>query len=139
MIKKFPKSIQSLEEIFRYTAAFTGRHCLDASIKFALDLAIEEVFTNMVKYSKASAERVIITLEVENKDVIIQLIDKNVPPFDPRQSPEVDVQKPIEERPVGGLGLHLLKKVMDDVQYEYQDRESKITLVKKTGTQLKQN
>jgi anti-sigma regulatory factor (Ser/Thr protein kinase) len=51
----------------------------------------------------------------------------------------VDVQKPIEERPVGGLGLHLLKKVMDDVQYEYQDRESKITLVKKIGTQLKQN
>lgn len=131
MKKKFPKSIQSLKKIFRVTGEFAARNHLDASVKFALDLAIEEVFTNMLKYSRESAEDVIIDLEIENNDMIIQLIDRNVPPFDPRQSPEVNVRKPIEERDAGGLGLHLLKKIMDDVQYEYRDRESKITLVKK--------
>ena len=60
----------------------------------------------------------------------MSLTDFDTEPFDITQTNEVDVNKRIEERKPGGLGLHLTKRMVDKIDYDYKDRKSKITLIK---------
>ena len=87
----------------------------------------------MVKYNPASPGK--ITLEMHQKDnkIIFSLTDKESQPFDPTASRVYDLEKPVGERPVGKLGLHLVKQMMDKVDYSYNNRTTVITLVKYLG------
>jgi anti-sigma regulatory factor (Ser/Thr protein kinase) len=132
MEKKFTRNIDTLANIFEFTGAFFDQYNLETGVRYAVDLAIEELFTNMVKYSRESSQKVSISLKIEGNQLVIRLVDEDVEPFDISALPEVDTQKPLEDRPIGGLGLYLTQKIMDDIRYEYEyrDRRSKITLTK---------
>ena len=69
-------------------------------------------------------------LKKNEDDLIIHLTDFDVDPFDINKIAEVDTKQSLEERRVGGLGIHLVKQMMDKNEYEYKDRQSKIILIK---------
>ena len=52
-------------------------------------------------------------------------------PFDPTRKAEIDTNIPLEERPIGGLGIHLVRQIMDTIQYERIDDKNRLTLIKK--------
>ena len=131
MIKqKFKKEIASLEAIFAFLAKYYERHNLDDSVAFPANFSVEEIFTNMVKYSPESKNDVLIKLDKKDKKLTIILTDYDVKEFDIKKTPEVDVEQNLKQRKVGGLGLHLTKKMMDEVNYRYENKNSIITLVK---------
>jgi anti-sigma regulatory factor (Ser/Thr protein kinase) len=103
---------------------------VDERLLPTVDLAVEELFTNMVKYGVGSAAPVRVELDAVAGGVELRLIDDDVEPFDITQAPEVDVEAPIEARRPGGLGLHLIRRMADSVEYEYvkERRQSRITL-----------
>src|SRR5262249_27648457 len=86
----------------------------------------------MVKYSTGTDARVLIGLTGIAGGVEVTLTDYDVEPFDVTKAPDVDVSLPIEQRRPGGLGLHLINRLMDSVEYEYaqESRQSRITLRK---------
>lgn len=84
----------------------------------------------MVKHNVKSRCDVQIDLQREENLLKICLTDFDVEPFDITKIKEVDVDQHLEERKVGGLGIHLVKQMMDDIHYEYKDRMSRITLIK---------
>ncbi len=131
MQRKFERSLASLEHIFSFIRQFTESNALDEGLAFTLNLVVEELFTNMVKYNKGEND---IQIELEKQDgkVLVRLIDYDVDAFDITKAEEVDVDQHLEERRVGGLGLHLVKQMMDEIKYEYENenRTSKITLIK---------
>ena len=110
MKKNFPRSYNSLKHIFDFTSTFFAHHKLDSSLKFPVDLAIEEIFTNLVKYNPKSNFEISIELRTRNRDIIIQLIDRNTNLFDLTKTSEIDIRQPLEERKPGGLGIHFVKK-----------------------------
>ncbi|MFQ5650620.1 MAG: ATP-binding protein [bacterium] len=130
MQKRFKKAITSLDRIFDFTGEFTQKHKLPESVVFSINFAIEEIFTNMVKYDRQTPHDILIVLEKTAHDVTISLTDFEVDRFDVTTTEDVDTTQPVAERKVGGLGLHLVKRVVDDVIYEYKDKNSKITLIK---------
>jgi len=91
---------------------------------------VEELFTNMVKYGVGSSAPVRIEIGAIAGGVEVRLIDDDVEPFDITRMPDVDIDAPIEEREPGGLGLHLIRRMADSVEYEYvkERRQSRITL-----------
>jgi anti-sigma regulatory factor (Ser/Thr protein kinase) len=97
-----------------------------------VDLAVEELFTNMVKYSARSKTEVRIELTGIDGGVEVTLTDYDVDPFDVTKSPDVDVNRPLDQRRPGGLGLHLIRRLLDSVEYEYTEetRQSRITFRK---------
>lgn len=130
MQKKFKRDLSSLDEIFDFIHQFVAGHGIDGSIIFTINLVVEELFTNMVKYNQNNRNDILLQLEADSKALTISLTDFDVPPFDITKTEEVNVGQHLEQRRVGGLGIHLVKQMMDHIHYEYHNGTSKITLIK---------
>jgi anti-sigma regulatory factor (Ser/Thr protein kinase) len=117
--------------VFDFTGDFAKRQSLDESAVYAMNLAVEELFTNIVKYGIPNDLDVGIELDVRDHHLVIEVTDDDAEPFDLTSTGEVDVTKPLQERKAGGLGIHLIRSIMDYVRYEYSDRRARITLKKR--------
>ena len=98
-----------------------------------INVAVDELFTNIASYAYPEGEgeaTVRIEREEENAAVRITFIDSGIP-FDPTQNPDPDVTLSAEERGIGGLGIYMVKKTMDEMRYEYKDGQNVLTIVKK--------
>jgi phosphoserine phosphatase len=126
----FDRSFESIPAMVAFTAGAFERMDVDAQLLPSVDLAVEELFTNMVKYGTGSTAAVHLGLTAIDGGVEVTLIDHDVEPFDITQSPDVDIDAPIERRKPGGLGLHLIRRIADSVEYEYakESRQSRIRL-----------
>jgi sigma-B regulation protein RsbU (phosphoserine phosphatase) len=133
--RSFRRSFDSLEDIFDFTSAFFGRQQVDPGLLPTVDLSVEELFTNMVKYSPTGDAEVRIEMATIAGGVEVTLTDYDVDRFDVTQAPEVDISLPIERRRPGGLGLHLVRRLVDSIGYEYstENRQSRITFRKTTA------
>ena len=130
--RNFPRSFGSLQEIFAFTSDFFDRQRIDPGILPSVDLALEELFTNMVKYSPTGDAHVRIDMTSVGGGVEVTLTDYDVDRFDVTQAPDADINLPIEQRRPGGLGLHLIRRLVDSMRYEYsnESRQSRITFRK---------
>ena len=97
-----------------------------------IDLAVEEIFINIAKYAyKPDKGRATVRVEVNDDPVQVKItfLDHGKP-YDPLAKEDPDVTLSADERPVGGLGIFMVKQSMDDVIYEYKDGANILTLVK---------
>jgi phosphoserine phosphatase len=133
--RSFERSFDSIEDIVAFTAATFADKEIDPQLLPAIDFAVEELFTNMVKYSTMSSAAVRIDLARIDGGVEVTLTDYDVEPFDVTLAPDADIELPIERRKPGGLGLHLIRRLVDSIEYEYsrESRQSRTTL-RKTRT-----
>lgn len=128
--RRFKKEIPSLEEVFAFLKEFVKQQELKADLEFSLTFLAEEIFTNMVKYNTGSNHDILVGVERNGDQVVLQLTDFDVEPFDPEEVEEFDVDAPLEERRPGGLGLHLVKSMADKLVFEYQNRELTVIVYK---------
>jgi len=113
----FARRIDSLDAVAAFTdAALEGA---DPAQRHAVAFAIEELFTNMVKYGAEGVPRIGIEIDHRVEGVQVTLIDAGVAPFDPRSAPQARIDAPIEQRSPGGLGLHVLRRMVDVLDYRY--------------------
>lgn len=101
--------------------------------KRQVHIAIDELLGNIAYYAYDS-EIGIVTVRVEVTDdppaVVITFIDNGIP-YDPLAKVDPDITLPAEERDVGGLGIYMVKKTMDDISYEYRDGQNILRIKKK--------
>jgi sigma-B regulation protein RsbU (phosphoserine phosphatase) len=97
-----------------------------------LNLALEEAVVNVMSYAYPAGTKGDINIEAEANDRRLKFIvsDSGVP-FDPTAKAEVDTSLSVEERPIGGLGIHLVRQIMDSINYERVDGKNILTLRKK--------
>ena len=127
--KSFAKDLLSLKAIFEFVGRFSISNKLDDGQTFSIKFAVEEVFTNMVKYNPSENE-VAISLTRDGTKVKVDFVDVEKVPFDITKKEEVNPSLPIEQRRPGGLGIFLIKKLMDRVEYAHDGVHSRITLTK---------
>ena len=101
-------------------------------IEFQVDLVLEELVLNVVHHGSDRGEgEITIELVSDPEVVIIEIIDDGRP-FDPlTDAPEPDTESAIEDRPVGGLGIHLVRTMMDEVAYRREENKNHMRLVKR--------
>ena len=96
-----------------------------------IEVAVEELFVNIAHYAYApDTGSATIRTEITADTAEITFIDSGVQ-YDPLAKPDPDVSLPASERQIGGLGIFMVKKSMDDMRYEYRDRKNILTIVKK--------
>lgn len=101
-------------------------------IQMQIDIAVEEIFVNIAHYAyKKEVGTAAVRVEVTNEPPAVQItfIDQGIP-YDPLAKADPDVTLSIEERQIGGLGIFMVKKTMDDVEYKYLDGHNVLTLKK---------
>jgi len=124
------RDITELEGLLRFVDAFVADVDVGDEAAMAARLAVEELFTNAVKYGKDGENRVDVRLLREPRRLTIVVTEFGVGPFDPDELEPVDVNKPLEERQPGGLGIHIVRNLFDEVTWEHGDDGLRITAVK---------
>ena len=105
----------------------------DCSMKaqMQIEVAVEELFVNIAHYAYApNTGSATIRTEITADTAEITFIDSGVP-YDPLAKPDPDVTLSAKERQIGGLGIYMVKKSMDDMRYEYREGQNILTIVKK--------
>ncbi len=131
MSARFRRDVDALGEVFELVEAFFSREALSASLRFPVDLALEEVFTNFVKYNADAPSDIGVSLRRDRDELVVSVTDFEASPFDLTKLPPPDVSAPLDARRPGGLGIHLVNSVMDRVEYEHGDKRSTVTLYKR--------
>ncbi len=108
---------------------------LDCDIKtvFALDLSVEEIFVNIASYAYGEGEgEAEISLDFSEEDNMLTITFRDSGlPYDPLAKEDPDVTLSLEERKIGGLGIFMVKKNVDEMDYEYKDGQNILYLRKK--------
>ena len=117
-------------------AAFIDQICEEAGIGMStameVNLAVEEAVVNVMSYAYPNGIKGAVDIDalVTDDELKFVISDKGTP-FDPTQQAEVDTSLSAEERTIGGLGIHLIRQIMDTIHYEHTDDRNVLTLSKK--------
>lgn len=124
--------IAEISRLIDWVETCCGECAVAGDAPFKLALALEEAVANVINHAFAgmpAPHRIRIELAIEPGRVAAQVID-NGRPFDPVAAPEPDRASPLEIRDVGGLGIHLIRRMMDQVGYRRVGGENRLRLVK---------
>ena len=122
-------------EVARVNAAFAefaAAHALPASVQRSLDVALDELLANTMVHGFAGREGGAVTVAVElHPDRVSVTVTDDGKPFDPFALAAPDTALPVAERPVGGLGLHLVRGMMDEVSYQRRGDRNVVVVAKR--------
>jgi len=123
--------MEELSRLLAFTQEFGALHGISREDLIDLDVILEEMVTNIIKYGGLSPDSESCTVELTLQASLLGIrITDNGIPFNPLEHPEVDTAKGIEERPIGGLGIHFVKNLTLLQNYEYRERKNILTLTK---------
>lgn len=125
-----PNDIATISQLSELIETVCEEKGLDMALTMNLNLALEEAVVNVMSYAYPNGKGdVKVDIMIDDQKVVSILTDSGIP-FDPTKKGDVDTTLPVEERPIGGLGIHLVKQIMDKVSYQYIDNQNILTLEK---------
>jgi len=110
--------------------AFAKAHGLSRHVTWPFQVALDEVVSNVVHHGTRQGGgegRIVIELHLQG-DQLEMVVDDDGAPFDPLQSPEPDTSQPVQDRPVGGLGILIVRRLMDEITYDRAGGRNRLTM-----------
>ncbi len=129
--RDFAREFSALEDVYAFVEPALAARQIGAAAAFAIVMTIEELFTNMVKYNPAGRGPISLEVKCTADAVTCQLSDPDSERFDMTRLPDVDIRQPVEQRHPGGLGIHLIRRLVDSIEYDYAGRCSRVSFVRK--------
>ena len=125
-------SLDALEEITEAVEAFGAEQDWSAELLFHVQLVLDELASNVINHGYGeSGHSFQIELESDAEAVRVELVDE-ARAYDPiEETPAATINAGVAERRVGGLGVHIVKQLMDKMEYRREDGKNCLTLVKK--------
>lgn len=102
---------------------------LSAERLMELELAVEEALVNVCSHAHPSGDGELLVRVLTGDELVTVVIEDDGPPFNPLQAEEPDLSVPLEERPIGGLGIYLIRQATSELQYERKNGRNCLTLV----------
>ena len=130
----FPADKKEVGRVVDFINGFLEKKDMNSKIISQIDIAVDEICSNIFNYAyKDKKGQVLVEISYQDKMVTIRFIDTGVK-FNPLEKEDPDVNLSLQERKIGGLGIYLVKQLMDDVKYEYSlKNENILTIIKKVG------
>jgi serine/threonine-protein kinase RsbW len=129
---KISNKLSELDRFNQRLREFGGQHALPDKIMHDLNLALEEILNNIISYGYTDSREheIRVRLSEEPREIKAEVEDDGQP-FNPLDAPEPDTVKSLEERTIGGLGIHLVRKIVDSLEYKRQGERNLLTIKKK--------
>ncbi|MCK9244144.1 MAG: ATP-binding protein [Candidatus Neomarinimicrobiota bacterium] len=132
---RLSNSIDELQAVNNELEQFGESQDLAPDLMFNLNLVLEEVLTNIIFYGYDDSATHVIELNINLKSEIIEIeIIDDGKPFNPLERPDPNVNKSLDERQIGGLGIFLVKKIMDKAEYFRRENKNILILQKNINT-----
>lgn len=127
---RFQNRLADLISAMEQTVQFLRQNGVSDKVTYAANLAIEELTTNILKYGydDSAVHEILLRAEILT-DHLHLIIEDDGHEFNPLLASEPDVHLPLEQRAVGGLGIHLVRKFAEEVRYERRDCRNRLTVV----------
>ncbi len=126
--------LAELPRLAAFVDAFCAPLAATPADTIALKVALEELATNVITHGYAAGAARVFTVALEAADGrVTAVVDDDAPAYDPLARPEVDTSLPLERRPIGGLGVHLVKKTVENVRYERRGGRNILTFQRTLG------
>jgi len=123
-------SVDNLDEVLDFVNNDLKLHNCPPNIQSQIDIAVEEIFVNIANYAyKPANGSVTICISTSEKTVI--RFEDTGKPYNPLERPDPDLDKPPAERKIGGLGIYMVKQLMDEVVYAHADNKNIFTIKKR--------
>ena len=130
-VLRIPATPEGMDEVLDFVSSVLDTHGCTPRTRTQLRMAMEEVYVNVAHYAYPSQDGwAEIRGSVDNGVATFRLIDGGMP-FDPLAKPDPDVLLSGEERGIGGLGIYMVKSMVDEVEYVYRDGCNQLTLRKR--------
>ena len=125
-------TVENIATVTEFVNAQLEQSGCPPKIQMQIDIAIDELFGNIAHYAyDPDVGPATVRVEVDEEPcVIITFIDNGVP-YDPLGKEDPDITLSAEERGIGGLGVYMVKKSMDDISYEYRDGQNILRIKKR--------
>ena len=124
--------VDNLNEVLAFVDEKLEENDCPMKVQMQIDVAVEEIFVNIASYAynpEIGAATICCEVSGDPLVVTISFMDSGVP-YDPLAKEDPDVTLSAEERQIGGLGIYMVKKSMDNVSYEYKDGQNIFTIKK---------
>ena len=126
--------LSEMERMFEAVSVWCRQNAVSAATEYWMNLALDEIVSNLIRYGwKDDGEHQIHVRISRSEDEVSVEVEDDAAPFNPLEVPEPDIDRPLEERPVGGLGIHLVRQIMDGLDYRRLDGKNLLVMKKKTG------
>lgn len=131
--KTFPARVEVLPDVMGFVEDILGELGCSVKNQSEVCVALEEIFVNIARYAYGGGEgdvNLSVAFEKESRTVTFLVADTGVP-FNPLKNLEPDITLSAEERDIGGLGIFITKKVMDQITYAYNNGKNILTMSKR--------
>lgn len=130
-----PNDVKAVPQLASFIEEVAEKHGADLSTVMNINLALEEAVVNVMNYAypKGTSGEINVNASFNEGTLVFTLSDAGTP-FDPTQSKEPDLSLEAEDRPIGGLGIHLIRQLMDSIEYRRENGRNILTLKKKLKT-----
>nr|WP_314076461.1 ATP-binding protein [uncultured Roseococcus sp.] len=123
--RRLPATLESVEELAFALEAYAEEAEIDMAVAARLGLVVEEIAANVAMHAAGATY---FTLDITpSGDALELLLTDDGPAYDPLAREEVDTETALEERDVGGLGVHLVRKMTRDARYERRDGTNRLS------------
>jgi len=129
---RLPVDLREIERLNRIVRQFGDLNEIPSRALYALNLALDEVVTNVVRhgFDDRSGQEVVACITTRQGELMTVVTDSGRP-FNPLDVPAPDVDVPLSERTLGGLGIHLVRSLMDSLEYRREKEKNVLTLRKR--------
>ncbi|MBZ5575623.1 MAG: ATP-binding protein [Acidobacteriia bacterium] len=125
----FDGDLQEVERLATEVEWYCQENGLDSEVEFDLNLALEELFVNALRHGGCQGIKDAVRVRlVRQKDGVRAEFSDCGPEFDPATAPQPDLEGPLAGRPIGGLGLHLVRHTMSGLEYRRADGRNYVTM-----------
>ena len=129
-VLRIPARLEGMDLILSFVSFLLDTHDCSPQARTQLRMAVEELYVNVTLYAYPAQDGwAEIRGSVEDGSATFQLIDGGTP-FNPLEMNDPDIMLPGEERGIGGLGIYMVKTMVDEMEYEYRENCNQLTLRK---------
>jgi anti-sigma regulatory factor (Ser/Thr protein kinase) len=124
--------ISEISKLNEFVEEIGNEFSLTPDVVFNVNLVLEEAIVKVINYAypKEKHESIYLSAQLHEGSIVFVLTDTGMQ-FDPTKAPEADITLSLEDRPIGGLGIFLIRQIMNEVSYERIDGKNVLTLSKK--------
>jgi serine/threonine-protein kinase RsbW len=129
---RLPADLREIERLHRLVRQFGDLHDVPLRALYAVNLAIDEVITNIVRhgFDNPAGQEVVAQLFARNGEITTEVHDSGRA-FNPLDAPAPNLEAPLAERSLGGLGVHLIRSLMDGLEYRRENEKNVLTMRKR--------